>query len=101
MRLNSYKEITIDDYEPYVTERATADFLDYVVYSELVGDFEHGVFPDPEDDDQDQLGVKMGPVHPEVTCTFIQALRDVMAELSLSFSNEHLKALEIDFFALI
>ena len=73
--------LTIDDYEPYITGRATADFLDDGVYAECVGDFENRIFPDPEDDDQNKLGVKMDPILPEITCTFIKALRDVVAEL--------------------
>jgi putative ATP-dependent endonuclease of OLD family len=78
----SYIEsLTIDDYEPVVTGRANGDFLDDGVYRRWVGDPELGDFPDPAADDQDVLGVRMQPIYPEVACTFVRALRDVIAEL--------------------
>lgn len=73
--------LTVDDYEPVWTGRARGDFLDDQVYSEHVGDFEAGEFPNPEDDDQDVLGVRVQPIYQEVACTFVPALRDVIAEL--------------------
>ena len=79
--------LTIDDYEPAWTGRARADFLDDQVYSACVGDFETGRFPNPEDDDQDALGVKVSPIYQEVACTFVPALRDVIAELRGYRSN--------------
>ena len=79
--LREYLEsITVDDYEPVVTGRASGDFLDDQVYSLWVGDADGG-FPNPEDDDQDILGVRIPPVYQEVACTFVRALRDVIAEL--------------------
>ena len=79
--------LTVDDYEPVLTGRAQADLLDDAVYSQLVGDFENYSFPNPNDDDQELLGVRMGPIHPEITCTFAQALRDVIADLRGYRSN--------------
>ncbi|MDP3062366.1 MAG: hypothetical protein Q8O40_03985 [Chloroflexota bacterium] len=73
--------LTVDDYEPVLTGRARGNLLDDQVYREYVGDFETGRFPDPEDDDQDVLGVKVPPIYQEVACTFVPALRDVIAEL--------------------
>ena len=69
------------------TGRARGNFLDDHVYSECVGDFEAGKFPNPEDDDQDVLGVKVHPIYQEVACTFVPALRDVIAELRGYRSN--------------
>ena len=80
--VGSYLEtITIDDYEPVLTGRATGDFLDDGVYDHAVGDFVFGGFPNPEDDDRDVLGVRIASIHPEVACTFVRAMRDVVAEL--------------------
>lgn len=73
--------LTVDDYEPVLTGRARGDFLDDDVYRRWAGDFEAGTFPNPEDDDQDILGVRIPSIHQEVACTFVPALRDVVAEL--------------------
>jgi len=79
--------ITIDDYEPVTTGRSTADFLDSSTYLGLAGDVNALAFPNPDDDDQDLLGVRIGAIHTEVTCTFAQALRDVVADLRGYRSN--------------
>jgi len=77
-----YDEISIDQYEAVFTGRATADFLDDDVYKELVGDFESHTYPNPDDDDSSKLGDKMfQALHSEVSCTFVKALRDVIADL--------------------
>jgi len=73
--------ITVDDYEPVVTGRAQGDFLDDEVYREWAGDADSVTFPDPENDNQDILGVRIPPIYQEVACTFVRALRDVIAEL--------------------
>ncbi len=57
------EKITVDDYEPFVTGRARGNFLDDEVYSRWAGDVETGQFPDPEDDDQEILGVRMQPIY--------------------------------------
>ena len=73
--------ITISEYEPVVTGRARGNFLDDQVYKTWAGDLVAGLFPNPDDDDQEILGVKMSPIYEEVACTFVRALRDVIAEL--------------------
>lgn len=73
--------LTVDNYEPVVTGRATGNFLDDQVYANCVGDPDACDFPDPEDDDENILGVRISPIYPEVACTFVRALRDVVAEL--------------------
>ena len=75
------KSLTVDDYEPFVTGRARGNFLDDAVYEKCAGDLEFGEFPDPEKDDQDIVGVRIPPIYQEVACTFVRALRDVIAEL--------------------
>jgi hypothetical protein len=73
--------LTIDDYEPFVTGRATGDFLRDDIYQQFVGNFATLTFPDPNDEDQALCGVRMAPIYPEITCTFAQALRDVVSDL--------------------
>jgi len=75
------KTLTVDDYEPVFTGRSRGDFLDDDVYGRWAGSPETSSFPDPEDDDQDVLGVRIQSIHQEVACTFVRALRDVVAEL--------------------
>lgn len=75
------ESITLDQYEFVFTGRATADFTDDDTYAELVGDFDELRFPNPDQDDLDLLGVPTTTLHKEVTCTFVKALRDVIADL--------------------
>jgi predicted ATP-dependent endonuclease of OLD family len=79
--------LTVDDYEPIVTGRATGDFLRDDIYQQVVGNFETLTFPDPTNDDQALVGVRMPPIYPEITCTFAQALRDVVSDLKSYRSN--------------
>ncbi len=73
--------LTIDQYEPVMTGRATGDLLNDDVYHAVAGDPDAGTFPNPDEDDQDILGVRIPPLYQEVACTFVRALRDVVAEL--------------------
>ena len=73
--------LTIDEYVPVITGRAQGDFLDDEIYNKFVGDAMSLCFPDPGDDDLDLLGVGVQSIHQEVACTFVRALRDVVAEL--------------------
>jgi putative ATP-dependent endonuclease of OLD family len=73
--------ITVDDYEACFTGRAGGDFLDDTVYQACAGNAK-GVYPNPERDDESVLGVRIHkPMHEEVACTFVRALRDVVNEL--------------------
>ena len=86
--LESYlSSITIEDYEPIMTGRANGDFLDDTVYKEFVGDGGITEYPDPDDDDQSVIGVRIGSIYQEVACTFVRALRDVVTELRNYRSN--------------
>lgn len=73
--------ITVDDYESVLTGRGCGDFLDDEVYQTFAGNLALGQYPDPDADDQDLIGVRVGPIHQEVACTFVTALRDVVNEL--------------------
>jgi len=78
---------TVDDYEPIITGRGTGDFLRDDIYDQFVGNFDTLTFPDPNNDDQALLGVRMPAIYPEITCTFAQALRDVVSDLKSYRSN--------------
>jgi len=75
------KSITVTDYESCLTGRSTGDCLDDEIYSSWTGDFGGCLCPDPENDDQDSLGVRIPPIYQEVACTFVRALRDVITDL--------------------
>jgi len=78
---NFLKLLTINDYEPGFTGRGTGDLLDDQIYKTCAGDPETGEYPDPEKDDENILGVRVRALYEEVACTFVRALRDVVAEL--------------------
>lgn len=90
------KDITVNDYETVFTCRVNADFNDVQIYKELVGDFEEGIFPDPEDDNTNTLG-NISPhitlIKKEVSCTFVKALRNVISELKQRKSSPLLQLL--------
>ncbi|ENM3858791.1 ATP-dependent endonuclease [Vibrio cholerae] len=85
-------EITIDDYEPVFSGRANADFLCDETYRKLVGDFANYIFPDPNNIDFKSYGVKLSPLHEDVSFTFVKALRDVVSDLK-NYRNSPLLAL--------
>lgn len=76
-------QIKLSDYEFYYAARSQADFTDENVYKSIVGDICAGQYVNPEDDDQSVLGSKIDimNVWQHVSTVFIDALRDVDAEL--------------------
>lgn len=85
--------LTTDDYEPVLSGRAKVDFLNDDEYAEIIGNFESYTFPDPDEDDLEKLGVRTtNPIHAEITCTFVQALRDAVSDLR-GYRNNPLLAL--------
>ncbi|MCC4594336.1 AAA family ATPase [Xanthomonas campestris pv. phormiicola] len=99
--------ITIDDYETIFTGRSSADFSDPATYQRIVGDFDFCSFSD--ETEFPELGAKVPgflSVTKEVSLTFIQALRDVVAEFHNNRTNPLLNLLksksgEIDAAALV
>lgn len=80
--------ITIDDYETVFTGRSSADFSDPSVYQSIVGDFDHCSFS--SETEFPEIGSKVPgflSVTKEVSLTFIQALRDVVAEFHNNRTN--------------
>jgi putative ATP-dependent endonuclease of the OLD family len=86
---------TIADYETLFTGRSEADFNDPAVYREIVGDFENCTFSEEVDDPR--IGTRT-PVYltmaKEVSFTFVQALRDVVAEFHNNRTNPLLALLK-------
>lgn len=81
---NILDEITINDYEAVYSFRGNADFSDDSIYKQLVGDFDHIEFPNPDDENRDLLGITTSQIYlirSEIACTYIKALRDVIADL--------------------
>lgn len=88
-------EITTADYETIFTGKSEADFGNHVVYQELVGDFENCVFNEEVDDPR--IGARVPvflSVANEISFTFIQALRDVVAEFHNNRTNPLLTLLK-------
>lgn len=87
--------ITVDDYETLFTGRSEADFSNPAVYKSLVGDFENCIFSAEVDDPR--IGSRVPAflsVAKEVSFTFIQALRDVVAEFHNNRTNPLLTLLK-------
>jgi putative ATP-dependent endonuclease of OLD family len=85
-------DINIEDYEAVFSGRANADFLCDDTYKNLVGDFQNLIFPDPDNRDFKAYGIKLSPLHEEVSFTFVKALRDVVSDLK-NYRNSPLIAL--------
>ena len=89
------QSITIEDYETVLTGKSEADFNSEAFYRHVVGDFERCIFS--EEIEHPQIGAKV-PVYlsltNEVSFTFIQALRDVVAEFHNNRTNPLFKLLK-------
>jgi putative ATP-dependent endonuclease of the OLD family len=88
------RTITLDDYEVVFTGRSTADFSDPAQYRDLVGDFEAVRFP--TELEPPEIGgrvPKILSVAKEISFTFVQALRDVVAEFQNNRTNPLLSLL--------
>jgi putative ATP-dependent endonuclease of the OLD family len=80
--------LTIDDYETVLTGKSTADFTDPAVYATVVGDFENVKFGDELD--PPTIGGRIPGIFSitkEVSFTFVQALRDVVADFQNNRTN--------------
>ncbi|QWM97971.1 chromosome segregation protein SMC [Xanthomonas sp. MLO165] len=83
-------------YEAVAFTRSSADFSCDDIYSKFVGDFSNARFPDPDDEDASQIG-NLKPAYfslvKEVACTFVKAMRNVVADLRYARSNPLLSLL--------
>ncbi len=89
------KEINLADYETVFTGKSNADFTDPAVYRALVGDFDAVIFP-TELTPSEIGGIVPGmfSITREIGFTFIQALRDVVAEFQNNRTNPLLTLLK-------
>lgn len=81
-------KITISDYETKFTGKSTSNFNNDDVYKELVGDFENVIFN--YEIDEAKFGINIPnqlSVAKEISFTFIQALRDVVADFHNNKTN--------------
>lgn len=87
--------ISIEDYETVFTGRSEADFNDPATYAEIVGDFKIAKFG--KELDHPAVGSRipaMLSVSKEISFTFVQALRDVIAEFQNNRTNPLLNLLK-------
>lgn len=80
---NVRNNISLLDYEFLYTVRSQADFTNEEVYTEIVGDFEAGDAPNPDDEDSYIIGTKVDilDIWKHISLEFIDALRDAQGEL--------------------
>ena len=87
--------ISIDDYETVFTGKSSADFSDPAVYQSIVGDFENVRFNNELE--FPEIGGKVPAILSiarEVSFTFVQALRDVVADFQNNRTNPLLTLLK-------
>lgn len=80
--------LTIGDYETLFTGKSEADFNDEAFYQQMVGDFENVKFN--EELEFPAIGCKIPvilSVSKEISFTFVQALRDVVADFQNNRTN--------------
>lgn len=77
------RNISLLDYEFLYTVRSQADFTDDEIYKKIVGDFEEGDAPNPDDEDSCIIGTKVDilDIWKHISLEFIDALRDAQGEL--------------------
>lgn len=102
-RLTKYKDFSSDyiiskeTYEAVAFVRTKVDFNNDDIYKEIVGDFHDYIFPEPNDD-ADILGCRKPPffsLGSEVACTYVKALRNVVADLKYYKTNPLYKLLTL------
>jgi putative ATP-dependent endonuclease of OLD family len=89
------KAITTDDYETVFTGRSEADFNDPQFYERVVGNFETVVFN--EEMEVPELGStvpKLFSLSKDISFTYVQALRDVVADFQNNRTNPLLTLLK-------
>lgn len=87
--------ITIEDYETIFTGKSNANFNDEKFYKEMVGDFEQVLFKN--EPDLPTIGTKIPyilSITKEISFTFIQAMRDVVADFQNNRTNPLLTLLK-------
>ncbi|KTL62473.1 chromosome segregation protein SMC [Photorhabdus laumondii subsp. laumondii] len=96
--LKSNHIISKETYEAIAFVRTKIDFNDDETYIKVVGDFNNYVFSNPKEDDAAVIGVKKLPyfaLGSEVACTYVKALRNVVADLKYYKTNPLYKLLTL------
>lgn len=96
--LKSNYIISKETYEAIAFVRTKIDFNDDETYIKVVGDFSNYVFSNPKEDDAAVIGVKKPPyfaLGSEVACTYVKALRNVVADLKYYKTNPLYKLLTL------
>ncbi|WP_336768362.1 ATP-dependent nuclease [Pantoea endophytica] len=104
IRYQKTNEISRETYEAISFVRTKVDFTDKKVYDSLAGDFSDYKFPDPNEEDSEIIGNKkpnLFSITNEIACTYVKALRNVVADLKYYKTNPlyrllTLKSKEID-----
>lgn len=89
--------ISKENYEAVAFVRTKIDFSDDEVYKQIVGDFSSLIFANPVDD-AEKLGCKKThffSLGSEVACTYVKALRNVVADLKYYKTNPLYKLLTL------
>ncbi|MFM1705522.1 ATP-dependent nuclease [Aeromonas salmonicida] len=90
--------ISRETYEPVAFVRTKIDLTDESVYRDHVGDFKKYIFPDPHLESEALIGNKKPPYFSlinEVACTYVKALRNVVADLKYYKTNPLYKLLTL------
>ncbi|MCU8072471.1 ATP-dependent nuclease [Shewanella sp. SM32] len=90
--------IARENYEPVAFVRTKLDFTNNDTYKSIVGDFEQYIFPDPTKESEATFGNKKPPYFSllnEVACTYVKALRNVVADLRYYKTNPLYKLLTL------
>lgn len=90
--------ISRETYEPVAFVRTKIDLTDESVYRDHVGDFKQYIFPDPNLESEELIGNKKPPYFSlvnEVACTYVKALRNVVADLKYYKTNPLYKLLTL------
>ncbi|WP_210461745.1 ATP-dependent nuclease [Pantoea ananatis] len=89
--------ISKENYEAVAFVRTKIDFSDDEVYKQIVGDFSSLIFANPNDD-AEKLGCRKPhffSLGSEVACTYVKALRNVVADLKYYKTNPLYKLLTL------
>ncbi|MEI7163670.1 ATP-dependent nuclease [Pectobacterium versatile] len=102
-RMRAFKELSLnhiiskETYEAVAFVRSKIDFNDDDIYRDLVGNFVDFSFSDPNDD-AEKIGCKKPhffSLGSEVACTYVKALRNVVADLKYYKTNPLYKLLTL------
>ncbi|MCT9979474.1 AAA family ATPase [Acinetobacter sp. I-MWF] len=98
LKFCSSHTISRETYEPIALVRTKIDFAEESVYQDHVGDFEQYIFPNPNLESEELIGNKKPPYFSlinEVACTYVKALRNVVADLKYYKTNPLYKLLTL------